>query len=89
MLGAGQARERDPQPDPPSRATNGCHAADVGEQDRESLARARPGVTAEREHPEQRHVRVEGDRERERPRVGGVGVAELERDECEEVTQPG
>ena len=54
------------------------------EEDREPLPVRLPRVPAERRHPEQRDVRVEGDRERERARARRIGVGELERDEREQ-----
>ncbi len=59
----------------------------TGEQaevDREAVAVPRPHLATEAGHPEPHHVAVERDRERERPRVGGVRVGELERGEREQ-----
>ena len=84
MLGSREPGEREPQPDPSLANDEGRDPREVREQDREALAPLRPALAPECDHAEERDVRVDRDRERERPRVRGIRVAQLERDEGEE-----
>ena len=59
------------------------------EVDGEGVAAVVPGPPPVRGHAEPHRVAVEGDRERERPRAGRLGVGELQRGEAEEEDGPG
>ncbi len=63
-------------------------SGEKAEEHREPLARAHPGVTAERGHSEESDIGVDRDRERERARARGVRVRKLEGGERKDRDNP-
>ena len=81
---SGQPAEGCPHHEPAVALAERRRPGEQAEVDREAVAVPRPHLATEAGHPEPHHVAVERDRERERPRVGGVRVGELEGGEREQ-----